>query len=391
MRTAFLITLKDLRQRVRDRSVILFAVVAPLGLAVIFSQLLAGTVDFRASYLVADLDRGDIARTFRVDVLGAMSKAGFAEIAEISSATAARDRVEDGAVDAAFVIPAGFSAAIAARQPATIEVYGARDEGLATEIARSVAARFADGVAAVQLAVLTVGDMEGRPVGEDQLAAIVAAASRPAITLVDEQASLRQLSASTYFSASMSILFLFFAAQVGIVSLIEERRLGTLGRMLAGPIRPATILLGKTLGSFITGVVALVVLVVATTLLIGADWGPPVGVGAIVVAAVIAAIGITTLVTSFMTTMDGAGAANAAVAITLGILGGTFAPTSQAPDLMSTLSLATPHAWFLRGLGDMQGGGTAADALPAVAVLLGMGLATGLAGFARARGMVRPR
>jgi ABC-2 type transport system permease protein len=130
---------------------------------------------------------------------------------------------------------------------------------------------------------------------------------------------------------------------------------------------------------------------VASTLLLGADWGPPAGVALVVVAAVVAAIGITLLVTSFMKTADGAGAACSAVAMTLGILGGTFSPSAQAPEAMQALSLATPHAWFLRGLAEMHGGGTIADALPSVGVLLAVGLVTGAIGFARARRLVAPR
>jgi linearmycin/streptolysin S transport system permease protein len=219
----------------------------------------------------------------------------------------------------------------------------------------------------------------------------VAAAQQPAIVLVDTATGLRQLSWTTYFSSAMAILFLFFAVQAGMLSLFEERRQGTLARILAGPIRPGTILWGKALGSFVTGVTSMAVLIVATTLLLGADWGPPLGVALIVAAAVTSAIGITTLVTSFLKTFDGASAANAAVAMTLGILGGTFSPTAQAPEAMQTLSLLTPHAWFLRGLAEMQGGGTIADALPAVAVLLAVGLVTGAIGFARARRLVAAR
>jgi ABC-2 type transport system permease protein len=390
MRTAILIAAKDLRQRLRDRSVIVFAVVAPLGLAVIFSQLLAGVTEFRVTYAVADMDGAGLARTFRTDVLGSLAQSGLATIDDVATEQAARAAVDGGEADAAFIIPVGFSTAIGNGQPTSIEVVGARDATLATEIAGSVASRFADGVAGAQLAVLTVADLRGAQPDAEQLASIVAAARAPSLQLTDVPTSLRQLSQATYFSASMAVLFLFFAAQVGVVSLIEERRQGTLGRMLAGPIAPGSILLGKTLGSLVTGVVALVILAVATTTLLGADWGPPIGVGAVILAAVISAIGITTLVTSFMSTQDSAGAANSAVAITLGILGGTFSPMSQAPELMSTLSLITPHAWFLRGLGDMHGAGaTAADALPAIAVLLAMGLITGAIGFARARRMVR--
>ena len=315
MRMALIITAKDLRQRLRDRSIIMFAVLAPLGLAVIFSMLLRGATSFHADYVVVDLDGGSLATTFTGQVLGGLTDAGVATIETRATEADARQAVEVAnaagwKADAAFVIPLGFSEAIAAGQPTSIVILGAKDAGLATEVARSVAARFADGVASVQLAVLTVGDLRGTPPAGADMAAIVAAAQQPAIALVDTGADLRQLSWATFFSSAMAVLFLFFAVQSGMLSLFEERRQGTLARMLAGPIRPGTILAGKALGSFVTGVASLVVLIVATTVMLGADWGPPPGVALIVVSAVISAIGITTLVTSFMKTADGAGAAN---------------------------------------------------------------------------------
>lgn len=391
MRTALLIARKDLRQRLRDRSVILLGVVAPLGLALIFSQLLAGATEFHATYAVADLDGGQLSTAFADEVLGGLEDARVATVERVTTADDARAAVEGGTAEAAFVIPVGFTTAITAGQPTSIEVYGARDATLSTEIARSVATRFGDAVAAAQLAVLTVGDLRGAPPAGDELARIIGLAQQPALTLVDSEATLRQLSWTTYFSAAMAVLFLFLAAQSGMISLFEERRQGTLARILAGPVRPGEVLLGKAITSLATGILAMTVLVAATTLLIGAEWGPPVGVALVVGAAVIAAVGLTALVTSFMRTLDGAGAANSAVAITLGMLGGTFSPTAQAPDAMQLVSLATPHAWFLRGLGDMQGGGTVVDCLPSVAVLLAMGLVTGGIGFARSRRLVTAR
>jgi ABC-2 type transport system permease protein len=400
MRVALQVALKDLRQRLRDRSALLISVVAPLGLAVIFSQLLAGATEFGARYVVADLDGGELARVLREDVIGSLEGGdGSFAITDVPTEAAARAAVDGGAADAAFVVPAGFTAAISAGQAVTLDVVGARDAGLATEIARALAQRFGDGVVAVQLSVATATDLVatgGEPgaTPDPGLAGEIAAAALgapPPVTLADDAADLRQLSLPTYFAASMSILFLFFSAQIGLVSLFEERRQGTLGRILAGPVRPWTVLAGKTLGSFAQGLAAMTVLVLATTALIGAAWGPPAGVALIVVAAIVAAIGISTLVISFASTAEAAGAASGAVAITLGILGGTFSPSAQAPEVMAAIAMLTPHGWFLRGLGDMQGAGSVVDALPAAGVLLAMGLVTGGIGMLRARRLVRAR
>lgn len=394
MRAALIIAIKDLRQRVRDRSVLVFAIIAPAGLAAIFSLVLSGVTDFHVRYAVADLDGGALATVLREDVIGSLVDAKVAEVETVPTADAARSAVDEGRVDAAMIIPAGFSDAITGGQATTIVIVGTADTGLATQVATSVAARFGDQVKAIQLAVHAVGSIRGAALEPAEIGAVSAVAqAQPApIELVDDAASLRQLSAPTYFSASMAILFLFFAAQYGILSLHTERRNGTLARILAGPVRPWQVLLGKALSGIATGLLAMTVLVVGTTLLLGADWGQPAGVGLIVLAAIVAAIGITTLVISFTRTEDGAGSAVAAVAITLGILGGTFSPAAQAPELMSQLSLITPHAWFLRGLGDMHGAGAVVtDVLPAVAVLLAMGLVAGAIGFARARRLVTAR
>jgi ABC-2 type transport system permease protein len=393
-RIALLVTRKDLRQRLRDRTAFLVAVIAPLGLAVIFSQLLAGATEFHATYVVADMDGGELARVLRQDVLGSLATAGVADISDVPTEAEARAAVEAGDADAAILVPVGFTAAIQGGQATTLEIVGAKNAGLATEIARSVGQRFGDGVVGVQLAVATTAELRGGQLSPTDQATIAAAAASAAVpvTLVDRAAGLHQLSWTTYFAAAMAILFLFFSAQIGMVSLFEERRQGTLARILAGPVRPTSILFGKLMGGFVMSLVAMTVLVLASTLMLNADWGPPVGVAAVIVAAIVAALGITTLVTSFAKSAEAAGAASAAVAITLGILGGTFSPTSQAPDLLATLALLTPHGWFLRGLGDMQGtGATPLDSLPSVGVLLAIGLVTGGLGFIRARRLVTPR
>jgi ABC-2 type transport system permease protein len=394
VRQALLIAAKDLRQRIRDRSALLVSVVAPLGLAVIFSLLLGSATEFSTKCVVADLDGGELARVLREDVIGSLEDAGVAEVTDVATEDEARGAVERGEVNVAFIVPEGFTTAIQAGRPTSLLLVGAQDSTLGTEIARSLGQRFGDGVRAVQLSIATVAGLSGTalPPAEQLRIAGVAAAAPPPVALVDEEAALRQLSLPTYFSASMAILFLFFSAQIGMVSLFEERRQGTLARILAGPVRPQTVLFGKTFGSFVLGVTAMTLLVVATTLLIGANWGPPVGVAAIIVGGVIAAIGIATLVTSFAKTAEAAGAANSAIAITLGILGGSFSPTSQAPEVMATLALFTPHGWFMRGLGEMQGAGaTIIDGLPAAGVLLAIGLVTGAIGMARARRLVAPR
>ena len=395
MAAAFLLAAKDLRQRLRDRTFFIIALAAPFGLAAIFSVLLPssdGSLDLR--YVVVDLDRGEISAGFLSGPMAGIEEAGIAEVVQAASEAAGREVVESGEADAAAVIPAGFGDAIAAGEQATIQVIGSAEEGLATDILRSVAGAYAADLQGVRLSVATVLATGGDLADAAAIAARAIAAhdETPPVQLVDRTAEVRQLPANTFYAAAMAIFFLFFTAQFGVLSLLGERRQGTLSRLVAAPIPPWSIVLGKALVSFVLGLVAMAVLVVASTLLLGADWGEPLGVALLVVAAVTSALGITALITTLGRTEEQAGGWNAVVAVTMAILGGAFFDLSSGPEILIRLSFLTPHAWFLDGLDQMVVPSFSLDrlALPLLA-LFGIGLVTGAVGLFRARSLVAQR
>ena len=150
---------------------------------------------------------------------------------------------------------------------------------LSAEIARSVLAGFGSQVAAVQVAVGTALAAAGAapdPALARELAAAAIAAPAPIVLAAGETAD-RTASSKTYYGASMAVLFVFFAAQFGVLSLLAERRNGTLARMLAAPIAPATILLGKVLVSLVVAVVSMTVIVAGHDAPAGRRLGRPAG------------------------------------------------------------------------------------------------------------------
>lgn len=391
MRAAIVIAAKDLRQKIGDRSALFMAILAPLGLAFLFSLMIPRQDGFHTAYVVVDLDGGPIAQGLRDGPIQGLADADVATITAAGSEAEARSQVEVGDVDAAIVIPAGFSDAIQTGEPARLLVIGG-PATLSVEIARSVLAGFDSEVTAVQVGVLAALGATGSSPEPSLLARLAQdALAIPAPIAVSEDATAeRQASSTTYYGASMAVLFVFFAAQFGVVGLLAERRTGTLARMLSSPIGPSSILLGKVLVSLVLAIVSMGVMVIATTLLLGASWGDPLAVTGLVVAMAIAATGVATLVVGFAKTEEQAGGAIAIVALTLAVLGGSFFPLSQAPEGMASLSLITPHAWFLRGINDLAAGGGIGTVATPLLVLLALGLVTGGIGLARARRVVTP-
>src|SRR5690606_27954253 len=94
-----------------------------------------------------------------------------------------------------------------------------------------------------------------------------------------------------YFAPGMALMFLMFAVTYGGRSLLLENRTGTLPRMLQTPTAPAQILGGKVLGIFLTAIAQLTILIGGTSLLFRLDWGEPLGVVLLILAAAFAASG----------------------------------------------------------------------------------------------------
>lgn len=383
MRASFIIAAKDLSQRIRDKSAILLGFVAPLGLALIFAGIIpdSSSLDFNVRVTVVDNDRGAISATFINDVLPAVAAEGLLEVETHESVAAATGDVESGELTAAYLFPEGFSDSLQTGGAATVEIVGNVDESIGTQIAKAVLDSFLAEVDAVGIAVGTAMLSGGTDVTEIAQKTTESAA---AVVLTDTAADNLELDATTFFSGGMAVFFLFFTVQFGVSSLLEERHHGTLPRLLGAPISRWSVIGGKAITSFVLGLTSMVVLAVATTFMIGAEWGNPLGVLILMVCGVMAALGIMALVAVAAKTPEQAANYQAIVAVALGMFGGTFFPLSQGPRVLSLFSKLTPHAWFLQGLGDLSAGRNLDSIVtPALALLVFFAVTVGIASLWR--------
>lgn len=390
LRTALLVAGKDLRQRLRDRSALVIAFVAPFVLASIIGLAFGGDDAFKATYAVADADKGPVATGFTDGVLASPGLRDLVTVRQVDAGEA-RALVDRGDADAAFLLPAGFSASVQRGGAATITVLSSGENPIAGQVARSLAEAYAAELAATQLAVRTALDTAGSPptaAGAQRLGERAAAGRLP-VRLAQGQVGGRTIEAANYFGPSMAIFFLFFTVSFGARSILAERRQGTMRRLLASAASPGGVLAGKALAAFVLGTASVLVMWLATTLVFGADWGDPVAVVALTVSSVLSAIGVTALVITLARTDEQAEGYSSLVVFTLALLGGNFVYVAQLPELLQRVSLLTPNGWALRGFVDLvaDGGGLATVAAP-VAVTLGVGLATGGLALYRARRMV---
>ncbi len=386
-----LIAGKDLRRSVRDRSAIMTAVVAPLVLAFILSSVLGdASTTLNAEFAVVDQDGGEVSQRFVGQVLESLTEQGVT-ITEVDSPDEARRMAEDGEVAAAFVLPSGLSDAVQSFQEAEITIIANPESSVGVQIAESVAGGFAAELNSVRLSISTVLAGRGEPATVETVQELQseAVSSSTPVGVEEQAAGSRQFDGNTFFAAGISVFFLFFTAQIGAVSLLQERKEGTLARLVAAPVARSSVVGAKAIYSFVLGALSMAILIVASHFLMSARWGDPLAVAVLVLSAVFAAMGLQSLVTTLAKTDEQAAGYGAIVGVTLGMLGGTFFPLSQAPGLMAQLSFVAPHAWIMDGLGELSGGaGTLADVLPAIAALLLFGMITGALAFVRSRSLV---
>lgn len=391
MRAAWVIAGKDLRQRLRDRSAFIVGFLAPFALAYIFSLLLGPVSDeaFLPALGLVDADGGEAAAGL-VELLEAMDREGQIELTSGLGEEEALQAVEEGELAAVILVPEGFTRVVVNLQPAVVEVVGNVDAPTSTEVAQAIAQGFVGRLQCATLAVATLTAAEGGLQGDPASLAAEAAAAPDPVEIGLAETAAKQLDPTTFYVAGMAIFFVFFTVQYGVTSLLDERREGTMARLLAAPISRGALLAGKAATSVVLGVVSMAVLTVSSRFLMGANWGDPAGAGLLILAAVISATGVTALVAGLSSTPEGAGNSQSIIAVVLGILGGAFFPVSLGEGVIDNLSLLTPHQWFLRGLAELAGGGGPGDVLVHVAAMTAFGLAAGLLGWPGLRRKVEP-
>jgi ABC-2 type transport system permease protein len=176
-----------------------------------------------------------------------------------------------------------------------------------------------------------------------------------------------------YMAPGMALLFLMYTVSYGGRSILAERSQGTLPRLLVSPTTTAQVLGGKVLGIFFTGVAQVGILILASSVFFGVQWGNTFGVALLILAAVFGATGWGLLITALARSPAQVGSIGSATMLIFGILGGSFIQLNQMPPLVQTLSKITPNAWGLDGFTTLALGGTLPSLVEPLTALLIMG------------------
>ena len=365
MRHALLICIKDLRQRLRDRTAILTAIVAPLALTALMGLALGGSQGgFGMRLCIADLDHSKLSSGF-VDFVERPALRGMIRVEPVDSLHAAETMIQEHHAECAVVMSPGFGRAIRSGNPPPAEILAARGEQLAMQGTSELFRDF----------IYRAAIPHDRAVPE-----VIPRSAGGQMRIVD------------FFAASMTVLFLNFGVLSGVRALQEEVDSRTMVRLIASPTAPYAIVAGKFAALFLIGLIQMGTMIAATSFMFGTRWGNPLPVAALVFTSVLMAIGLTAFLMSLANNAEQGTALAAMVIALLSIVGGQFLPPQGLPDVFETLTRLTPNGQAFFGFLDLSAAG-AHGTLITIAEPLAVTAIVGLSGIAlaglRARGSLQ--
>jgi ABC-2 type transport system permease protein len=386
MRKLFLIGFKDLKLVFRDKAALTFMLLAPflLTLAMGFVTGAYGSSGSsgisQINIILVNRDGGQLGQAL-VDLFQSADLTDLVAPALVSDPGTARAQIDAGEAAAAVIIPDGFTDNIIptnnqapSGEVLPIEIYKNPLAPVSAGVIQSIVEEFVSRVETGRVGgqVIVTQMLTAGLITPDQISAIAsemgqrqadAVVQAPAITLQAAQSGQAQkaFNPMAYMAPSMALMFLIFTVSNGGRSILLEQAGGTLPRLLVSPTNSAQVLIGKIFGVYLTGVVQMLILIVACSLLFGIQWGDPLGMLVLVLAAVFAATGWGMLITSLARTPGQVSSIGTAIMLTFAILGGSFIQTSIMPGWFQWLSRITPNAWGMTGFTILGLGGSLAD------------------------------
>ena len=394
---------KEIRLILADRGALAVLLLLPILLGSLFAGLnlmLAsdeGDPNILLHVILVNEDPG----TFGSEVAKSVGAIDQLSVKHSNTVSSAEQRVAEGEVAAAIIIPADFSEQIDSYTPTQIEVIidpaQAETASIVTGIMNQVVAEVTIW-GEMQYGIRTImaeSDLlaEANPeqlrgIEAQNLGVIMTQLNElrrnPAIAVISENIEGAALKGGielfiTFLFPAFTVMFIFFIVGAESASLLQEREVGTLRRLLAAPLPRWTVIAGKMLAYGLLVCVQVVILFtlgyLAFDISLGSD---PLALVVITLAVAFVAVSMGILVAAFAKSAKQADNIGMILAFVFAGIGGAFPtwpPMFRSEGFIGILSKFTPHAHALEGYYSIMAENAGfTQILPQLGFLLLMGL-----------------
>ncbi|RKZ17333.1 hypothetical protein DRQ50_05105 [bacterium] len=391
-----IVTAKDLRRVWSDRKALVINLALPLLLTFIMGLSFGGGMfgESKISAIPLAIVGEGIPEQFREQVTDALDETGFFAVDWVDS-TAAERQVREGDVAAALVLPedafarifsADSLAVVLWKDPGSPLKAGIVEQILDRGLGRLQAGEAAyrslwpedettapDGPGGMSWDEFFAGDVvdvwnRWRDLGADptltdvgdqllarvdrQFALADALETETIVMEVHGKASAAaadddsEFNLFDYFLPGFAVFFLMFGVSAGVRDLHRERHNGTLQRQLMSPLSPVQVLAGKWLAAVLQGMIQLLALFVAGSLLFGVNLGPdPYSLLVVVTVTAAAAAGLFMLLALISPTEKIMDNLSTTVILVSALIGGNMIPMEAMPPWAHTVGRWVFNYW----------------------------------------------
>lgn len=301
---------------------------------------------------------------------------------------AAKANVESGKIGGLLAFPADFTQKVEAGQPTNLEkIVQAEDtntrmalNGLAQGIASQIGSQTVEVKSAIS--ILT---QQGASQEDIQKAAAQiiqndnSGSSTPSLISVQTQniGNIKPVNASSYVVPGYLVMFVFFAAAMGSISIIRERQNHTLERLIASSVRKESLLGGYFLGGIFRGLIQIAIFWTFGILVFHVNIGAStIGVVVLSLLVVLMSASFSLMLSTLVKTDRAASAIGVVSSLLLAALGGCWWPLFIEPQWMQFLAKITPQGWANDGFNKlMLFGGVTGDVRWQMLALVGFAAA----------------
>ncbi|MFD2169874.1 ABC transporter permease [Tumebacillus lipolyticus] len=354
---------------------------------VIFTFIFGGLSSGGTSKLpiaVVDQDASAVSKW----VVQQIAKDGTLDVQAMIDAEA-EQALRDRKVAGVLQIPASYEATIASGGGVDIVFRHGPDLAIAPTISMLVEDASSQAVVQVK-AAQALSQVGGSTDWKKQFDRLAAKSSEPKATVevksVTKEGAREQMEYQSERSIGFSIMFVMMSLLSVTGKILEARKTGVWYRLLSTPTSRLQVLGGYLLAFFLIGWIQFAILMGLSSLLFGVQWGDMIGQIVLVSALLFCVVGLGLFLAGIVKTQEQQGAIGTIVIISTCMLGGVYWPLDIVSDTMRTIANFVPQSWAMTGFTELIArGGTVADILMPVAVLVAFGAVFLFVGMTRVK------
>ncbi len=203
---------------------------------------------------------------------------------------------------------------------------------------------------------------------------------------VEEKSSTADINGASRVAPGFSIMFVMIMIMSVTGTILEARSSGVWSRLLIAPASRFEIAAGYLLFFFIIGFIQFALLIVSTHYLFGVHWGDPLALLLLMVALLLAVVGMGLLIATLVKTVEQQAAIGNVVVVATCMISGVYWPLEIEPEFMQKIAQFLPQTWAMSGFTELlTNGGEVVDIIGNIGLLFGFAVLFLVIGMSRVK------